>query len=823
MGSDFRYAFRSFQKTPGLTIILILTLGIGIGANTAIFSVIDAVLLRPAPVRHLDRLAMVWETDRNTSTTREPASFPDYLDFKSRTRTFDQIAAVAAGEVNLTPDSGDPVRLPALNVSADALPMLGLEPIAGRTFTADEDRPGGPDVVLISEKLWGRLFQRRDNAVGSTLRLDDRPYTIIGVMPAGADFGVLQILTSAAYSRSFADRGIKADIDIWAPLQADPQQLPRSTHPLFVMGRRSTAASIDSAQSEMAGIAADLERMYPVNAARGLHVESLDGVIFGPTRPALYLLLTAVALVLLVSCVNVANLLLTRASGRAREAAVRHALGASPARLLRQALAETCLLALAAAVVGIALAFAGVQLLVSIAPAEVPGLTSASVNTRVLLFTLGVSVLVAVAFALLPVLQSQHRNLHASLAEGSGRASAGPLRGRVRGALAVAELALAVVLVCGAGLLIRSFSMLQRVNPGFETEGVLKAEYQLPASRYPANFQVWPDFREQHAFNRALVARAAALPGVRAVGIAGNHPLDPGFTNSFTIVGREAEAQSWPEISIRRVTPGYFAAVGLQLVRGRLLRDSDTTTSTPVALINAASVRRFFPDRDPLGAQIHFWGSSRTIVGVVADEHFHGVAEAAPIAAYTPLSQTPSANGAGVLLVRIAGNPSSAAGALTSVIHEIDPGLAVFAVEPLGDTMSRSVAQRRFVMLLLTLFASIALLLAAIGIHGVLSYGVAQRRREIGIRVALGARRLDLVALVARQGLALTTAGLIVGFLGAVAFTRLLSSQLFGIGASDPLTLAVVSVLLGLVALAATVSPAHRAASVDPVITLRSE
>ena len=823
MWSDFRYAIRSFQKTPGLTVILILTLAIGIGANTAIFSVIDAVLLRPTPLKNLDRLAMVWETDRNTSTTREPASFPDYLDFKSRTRTFDQLAAVMAGEVNLTPDHGDPVRLPSLNVSADAMSMLGLQPIAGRTFTADEDRPGGPSVVLISEKFWERNFQRRDSAVGATLRLDDRPHTIVGVMPAGADFGVLQILSSAAYSRSFADRGINADIEIWSPLQADPQQFPRSTHPFFVMGRLSTAASIDAAQSELTGIAADLERLYPVNAARGVHVESLDAVVFGPVRPALYTLLTAVALVLLVSCVNVANLLLTRASARRREAAVRCALGASQARLLRQALAETFLLVLAAAAAGVALAFAGVQLLVSIAPSEVPGLMFASVNLRVLLFTLGISVLIAVVFALVPRIQSAHVNLHASLADATGRVSAGPVRARIRGALAIAELALAVVLVCGAGLLIRSFSILQRVNPGFETEGVLKAEYQLPASRYPANFRVWPDFKEQHAFNQALLARAATLPGVRAVGIAGNHPLDPGFTNSFTIVGREAEASSWPEISIRRVSPGYFTTVGLQLVRGRLLRDSDTTAGTLVALINAAAVKRFFPDRDPLGAQIRFWGSSRTIVGVVADERFHGVTEAPPIAAYTPLSQTPSANGAGVLLVRTAGDPSSLANAITAIVHEVDPGLAVFAVEPLGDTMSRSIAQRRFTMLLLTLFASTALLLAAIGIHGVLSYGVTERRREIGIRMALGARRPDLIALVVRQGLALTAAGLVVGFLGAIVFARLLNSQLFGITASDPLTLEAVGIVLGLVALAATVSPAHRAASVDPVVTLRSE
>lgn len=823
MWSDFRYATRSFFKTPALTTILVLTLAIGIGANTAIISVIDAVLLRPAPFDNLDRLAMVWETDRNTGTTREPASFPDYIDFKVRSRTFDQLAALMAGEVNLTPDRGDPIRLPILNVSSDALPMLGLRPIAGRTFTSDEDRPGGPSVVLISEHFWERTLGRRDNAVGSTLRLDDRPYTIIGVMPADADFGVLQILSAAAYGRSFADRGFTTNVDIWTPLQADPQQFPRSTHPFFVLGRVSAGASIDTAQRELTAIAADLEREYPVNAARGTHVERLDEIIFGPVRPALVLLLTAVGLLLVVACVNVANLLLARAGARTQEAAVRCALGASQLRLLRQAFAEMMLLALTAATTGTVVAVVGVRVLVSLAPPDIPRLAHATVNLRVLVTTFGLSVLIGILFSWVPTLHARRLNLQASLADGSGRASAGRLRSRLRAGLVVLELASAVVLVCGAALLIRSFWTLQRLNPGFQTEGVLKAEYQLPASRYPVDFRVWPDFKEQHAFNRALLARAGALPGVRSAAIAGNHPLDPGFTNSFTIIGREAESAAWPEISIRRVSPGYFATVGLQLIRGRLLLDSDTTRAAAVALINTAAVDRFFSNRNPLGAQIRFWGSSRTIVGVVADEKFHGVAQSSPIAVYTPISQTPSADGAGVLLVRTTVDPSSLTNTLTSVIHEIDPGLAVFGIEPLGDTLSRSMGQRRFTMLLLSLFAFITLLLAAVGIHGVLSYNVSQRRREIGIRMALGARRTDLVALVVRQGFALTTSGLVLGLVGAIGFTRLLRAQLFGVSGTDPITLAAVAMLLGLVALAATAAPAHRAASVDPAVTLRSD
>jgi putative ABC transport system permease protein len=823
MLSDLRYGVRSFLKTPALAAVIVITLALGIGANTAIFSVVDEVLLRPAPMLHIDRLAMIWETDRNTGTTREPASLPDYLDFKTRSRTFERLAAMTTGEVNLAPDTGDPVRLPQLRMSADALPMLGVQPLVGRTFTPEEDRPGGPDVVLISESLWERSFGRRASVVGQTLRLDDRTNVIVGVMPNGADFGVLQILSAAAYSRGFADRGMKTDVDIWAPLQGDVRQLPRSTHPIFVLGRLAKGATHAGAQSEMTAVAADLERTYPENAARGVHVEPLEAVVFGPVRPALLILLAAVALVLLVASVNVANLLLARATARAQDAAVRCALGATQARIVRQVLAETLLLTLTAAVTGIGLAYVGVRGLVAVAPPDVPRLALATINVPVLATTLGVAIAVGLAFGLIPTFQARRLNLQSSLSGSPARTSAGPGRTRLRSALVVAELAFAVVLVSGAALLIRSFWGLQHVNPGFQAEGVLKAEYQLPAARYPVDFRVWPDFKEQHAFNAALVQRAAALPGVSSAAIAGNHPLDPGFTNSFTIVGREAESRTWPEISIRRVGPAYFQTVGLELLRGRLFRDSDNTTSSPVALINAAAAQRFFPDREAVGARIRFWGASRTIVGVVTGEKFHGLIAAPPIAAYTPLAQTPSANGAGVLLLRTTGDPIALASAATAAIHDVDRGLAVFGVEPLTVTLSRSIGQRRFTMLLLGLFAGVALLLAAVGIHGVLSYGVSQRRREIGIRMALGARTADLIGLIVREGLGLGCVGLAVGLAGAFVLTRFLASQLFGVTPTDPATFAVVAAILALVAVGATIAPARRAASVDPVVTLRSE
>ncbi len=821
MLSDLRYSIRSFLKTPALTSVILLTLALGIGANTAIFSVIDAVLLRPAPLKDIERLTMVWETDRNTGTTREPASFPDYLDFTRRSRSFGGMAAMLAGEVNLTPSAGDPVRLPMLQMSASALPMLGLQPIAGRTFNADEDRPGGPAVALISESLWERSFGRDPAAIGQTLRLDDRPYVILGVMPDGADFGVLQILSAAAYSRGFADRGMKADVDVWTPLQGNEQSLPRSTHPIFVLGRLAPGATASAAQSEMTAIAADLERAYPVNAARGVYVEPLSRVVFGPVKPALYLLLAAVALVLLVACVNVANLLLARATAHAHEVAVRCALGATQGRIARQVLAETVLLTLAASVAGVGLAYAGVHGLMAVAPPDVPRLSLVSINMPVLATTLGVAVLVGLVFGLVPSFQARRLDLQSSLADGSSRGSAGPGRTRVRSALVIAELAFAVVLASGAGLLIRSFWTLQHVNPGFQAAGVLKAEYQLPSARYPADFRVWPDFKEQHAFTAALLQRAAALPGVESAAIAGNHPLDPGFTNSFVIVGREVEARTWPEISIRRVSPGYFRTLGLELVRGRFFRDGDSTSAAPVALINAAAVSRFFPDRDPLGAQIRFWGGSRTIVGIVADEKFQGLTKASPIAVYTPLAQTPS--GSGVLLVRTAGDPAALSTAVTGAIHDVDRGLAVFGVEPLRVTLSRSIGQQRFTMLLLGLFAAVALGLAAVGVHGVLSYGVTERRREIGIRMALGARASDIVGLIMREGLGLAAAGLALGLAGAFVLTRFLASLLFGVTPADPATFTGVVATLALVALAAIAAPARRAATVDPLVTLRSQ
>ena len=822
LGQDLRYALRLLAGNPGFAVVALLTMALGIGANTAIFSVIDTVLLRPAPVEDIDALAVVWETDRNTSTTREPASLPDYLDYKQRSQRVSAIAAFAGSEVNYMPEAGEAIRLQALSVTDQLLPMLGVRPLAGRGFTAEEARAGGPAVAVISEGLWTRAFGRDPSVVGRAVRLDDRSFTVVGIMERGSDFGVFQILSAADYSRAFADRGARAAVDVWLPLQHTALSMPRSTHPIFMVARMR--GSVAQTQEEFATIAADLERAYPENAARGIFVEPLGAVVFGPVRPALLVLLSAVGLVLLVACANVANLLLARGSARRREVAVRTALGASGLRMMRQFAAEGLLLAMVAAAIGAGLAVGGVRLLVALAPADIPRIADASVDLRVLTITLVVALGAGLLFGMVPALQARRVDLQGSLkGEGGHGGSAGGERTRLRSVLVVAECALAVMLVIGATLLIKSFWRIQQVDAGFRSAGILKAEYQLPSSRYPVDFRRFPDLKEMHAFSHGVLQKAERLPGVEAAAVSGYHPLDPGFTNSFRIIGREAEAATQPEISIRRVTPGYFRTMAVPLVRGRLFTDADHTSAPPVVLINEAAARRFFDGQEPLGKQINFWGANRTIVGVIGNERFQGLAEAPPIAAYAPLDQAPSANGAGVLLVRTNGDPTALIASVRGVIREQDPALAVFGLEPFAETVSRSVAERRFTMLVLGLLASVALALAAIGVHGVLSYSVAARTREIGIRMALGAQPSGVSRLVVSQGMTLALSGTALGVAAAFVLTRSMGTLLFGVTPTDPFTFVVVPLGLALVALVASYLPARRATRVDPVTALRAD
>jgi putative ABC transport system permease protein len=816
---DVAYAWRSLTRHPSFAFVAILTLAIGIGANTAIFSIVDGVLLRPAPFTDVSRLLMVWETDRASGTTHEPSSGPDYFDFRQRSKQFAPLAAFAPAEVNLTSATADPRRLAALWVTDDFLHMVGVMPLVGRLFREEDSRRGGPPVSIISEDFWEEQYARDPRVLGQTVRLNDIEGTVVGVLPRGADFGTLQVLSAADYSRGFAERGGRTRVDVWLPLRPDPS-IRRENHGLFVIGRLATAGSLAAAQQEMSTLAADLERAYPPsNAGRGAFVQPLEHVVFGPVRPALYALLAAVALVLLVACSNVANLLLVRASERVREVTVRAALGASRGRLARQFFAEGAVIAVTGAAVGVTFSYWGVALLVKLAPATLPRVDLVRVDIRVLAATLAVSVVVALVFGALPLLHVDRLDPQQVLHGASGgRASAGRGSTRLRSVLGVGELAMAAMLMVCAVLLIRSLWNLQQVDPGFVPAGVLKAEFQLPARRYPQDFAKFPNWPAHNRLYEDLRSRIATLPGVRDVALAAANPLDAGFTSSIRVVGREAEGRNWPEPSVRAVSDSYFRTVRLPLLAGRLFAASDDARGGLTVLINEAANRRYFGGSGALGQLVRLWGSNREVIGIVGNERFKGLTAAAPPAIYLPLTQAPIAN---AILVRTDGDPSRLASDVRRVVRELDPLLPLFGVEPLTETLGNSQAERRFIMIVLVSFAGVALLLAVIGVHGVLTYAVSQRTREIGIRVALGADMTRIRHLVLTQGVTLAAVGVASGLGAALALTRLLTTLLYGLSPRDPLTFVGVGLVLAGVALVACWLPARRAARVDPIVALR--
>jgi predicted permease len=817
IGKDVRYAVRALGHTRAFTVAALLTLALGIGMTTAIFSVVQAVLLRPVPFADPGRLVLMWETDRSSGTTREPASIPDFVDYRARSRQVSAVGAFASFDANLTPDRGEPRRIAGLVASTDLVDLLGVRTVAGRTFSPDEDRPGHPLVVMISDRLWEQLFARDASAIGASIRLNDTTAQVVGVVSTTADFGILQVLSAAAYARGFADRDPRARVDVWLPLRADPDKSARgSNHNYIMIGRLAAGATVASAHDEMARIAADLERTYPDdNAARGAHVERLEDIIFGRARPALTVLMLAVFLVLLISCVNVANLLIARGSSRVREIAVRAALGAGRGRLARQFVVENMVLAAGGAIIGVPLAYVVLRALIVVGPVNIPRLASVTLDAGALLAALGVAALTGLVLALIPVAQIRRADVQAALkADGERSATGGRARRRTRAALVVAEVSLAVILAAGAALLIRSFANLTHVDPGFDASGVLKAEFQVSPTRYPAD----PKLAAHNRLVTGLLERIRRLPQVESAGLAGNHPLDTGSTNSFTIVGREAEAEDWPEISTRMVTPEYFRTLRTSLIRGRFLSDADTPASAPVAVVNQAAVDRFFPGQDPLGHRIQFWGTERRIVGIVGNEHFQGIAQGPPIAVYAPLAQIRLTRFA--LVVRTSGDPLAVAPSIRAAVREFDPQLAVFGLEPLEETMGNSLGEQRFMMLLLGLFGALAIALAGIGVHGVLAYLVAQRTREIGVRMALGATTGRVMSLVVGQGARLVLLGLAIGLVSALVLGRFLSGQLYGVTPTDALSLAAAVVVVAATAALSIWLPARRAVRVSPLTAL---
>jgi putative ABC transport system permease protein len=805
---DVRYAGRMLAKRPAFSAVAILTLALGIGANAAIFSVVNAVLLRPLPFDEPDRLVAVWTPVPKRSFRRGPSSYPDFVDYRDQSASFASLSALRPRGYTLAAE-GAPERVEGARVSWSLFATLGVAPQLGRSFSAEEDRLGGPRVAILSHGLWQRRFGADPGIVGRAVSFDGEPHTVVGVLPDGfrLDFQV-------------------ADAEIYTPIALDGKDSieERGMHYLGIVGRLKGGVLAAQAQAELAALAERLAQAYPdSNTGRTVAVVPLHEEIVGDARRGLLVLLGAVALVLLVSSANVANLLLARATEREREVAVRSALGAGRRRLGRQFLTESLLLALAGGVLGLCLASWGVGALAAQAPADLPRAADIQLDLGVLGFTFAVSILTGLLFGMVPAWRSARTPLTLALNEG-GRGSGGPRRQRARSVLIVAEVAISMVLLVGAGLLLRSLDRILHVDPGFDPEGVLTASIRLPESKY-ATAQSYAALYER------LVARVAALPGVQAAGIATPLPVNNDvWGTSFVRLDRPEPAPG-ERISAhyKSVTPGYFAALRIPLRAGRLLDDRDRRGAARAILVSQALARRAFPDEDPLGKQVRFGvsvddtddGAAWEIVGVVADTVVNRLEDEPQPAFYVSAWHQPIEGTS--LVVRSAGDPRSLAEALRREVQALDPELPVHRIRTMSELVSASVAQRRFQALLLAAFAAVGLALAAIGLYGVMAFSVSQRTREIGIRMALGAQGRGVLRLVIGQGLALVIVGVALGLAAALAFSRVLAGLLFRVSATDPAIFAIVPALLLLTALVASYPPARRATRVDPLTALRCE
>ncbi len=803
---NLRYALRQIVKAPAFTAVTVLTLMLGIGATTAIFSVVDGILFRPLPFPEPDQLTVVWaDMTRAGGPVDEWMNFPNYADLKERSRTLQAVGAWDGGPITLT-GRGEPEQVAVGVVTYGTLSeVLRVSPALGRGFTSEDDRPGAPGTVLLADGFWRRAFGADAAVVGTTLTLNDEPYTVLGVLPAGFDAPFLP------------------NTDVWMPMRqnAADNQCGRGGACLHVVARRADGVTLDAARREADDIGRQLEEEYPQeNANVGITLRSLQGDLVSDSRTGLLVLLGAVGFVLLIACVNVANLLMARATSRGSELAVRSALGAARGRLVEQLLTESAVLALLGGGLGLLLAYVGTDLLVSIAPANTPRIEGVGVNGRVLGFTVGVTVLAGMIFGLAPTLRSVRGDLLAGLREG-GRGGAGGAGGmRARSALVAAQVALALVLLVGAGLLVRSFRNLRAEDLGFRADGVVALQLGLPASRYP-------DADARRGFVHTVEERLGALPGVDAVGSTSWLPLTGfGTDTGFNIEGRPLPPPGQNQaVWFRRVSPGFPAAMGMRLVAGRWLTAADDENAPPVVVINDGMARRFFPDESAIGHRINLGDPSnprwRDIVGVAAEARYFGIRDESRDALYLPYDQAPSAS---VFVTLHASRAASAlAGEIRAVVAELDPSLAVASIEPMDALVADALGPERFVTMLLGLFAVVALVLAVVGLYGVVSYGVSQRLREMGVRLALGAEGGDIRDMVLRQSLTVVGAGLVLGVVGGLSLTGLMDNLLFGVTATDPWTYGVVALVLGLVAVAASALPARRAARVDPIQVLRAE
>jgi putative ABC transport system permease protein len=809
MGSfsqDLRYAARMLIKSPGFTFIVVLALALGIGANSAIFSVVNSVLLRPLPFGEPEQLMMVWGVDRNSGEGRIVLSVPDLNDIREQSRTLEYVAPYN-GTGSMLANGDDTERLFGANVPADIFPLLRVQPVMGRTFTREEDVPGGPAVVVISQGLWQRSFGSDPAIIGKEIKLAGKATTVVGVMPADFRFPVQNQKS-----------------EYWQPISSAPSYIAnkdnRGTRSLRVVARLKPGVTTAQAESELAAIGQRLASQYPdTNTGLSFNVTPLHEEIVGSIRPALLVILGAVGFVLLIACANVANLLLARASARHKEIAIRTALGASRLRIIRQLLTESLLLSLLGGALGLLLAMWGVDLLIAASPTDLPRVKEIGLDAQVLGFTALVSILTGLLFGVAPALQSTRLELNESLKEGGRGSTDGLRRNRVRSLLVVSEVALSLVLLVGAGLLIRSFVYLLNLSPGFDTQGVLIADIPLSRSRYPTGEQ-------QAAFTRQAIERTRELPGVTSVAAVNIVPLSgDGRQSSFTIEGRPVPDGQEPDGEVTTVSPDYFRTMGIPLLKGRTFTEQDKTDSPSVVIISETLARQNFPGEEPLGKRLILDDEKPAyeIIGVVGDVRHEGLEKETYPGYYLSFYQAPERQVN--LMVRSAPtvDPAGLQSAVRNVIKEMDQEQLVWETKTMEQLRAESVARRRFNMMLLGIFAALALLLAAVGIYGVMSYSVTQRTHEIGIRLALGAQTSDVLRMVVRQGMTLAFVGVGIGLAAAFIVTRIMSSLLFGVSPTDALTFGVVAMLLLGIALLACLIPARRATRVDPMVALRYE
>jgi len=788
---DVRYAIRMLLKKPGFTAVVVITLALGIGANTAIFSVVNGVLIQPLPFKEPDRLVAVREINPKFSNDPIGASFPNFTDWKEHNQVFEQMAGFRVQYFTLTGED-EPLRVTAQCVSSVFFPMLGAEAVLGRTFLPEEEKTGHRKSVVLSHDFWQRRFGGDPVVLDRTLTLDGSQFTVVGVMPAGFRF--------------------LKDADLWTPLDVPaPLQQLRGARFLQVVARLRPGMSLEQARAGMGTLAQQLENEYSQsNSGWGVSLVSLQDRLVGNVRLGLLVLLASVAFVLLIACANVANLLLTRGATRQKEIAIRVALGAGRRRVMQQLLTESTLLALLGGGMGLLLALWGIDALRALSPSNLPRIEEIRIDGRVLGFTLIVSLFTGLFFGLVPARQATRVDLQETLKEGGGSSTGS--RRFLRGLLVISEIALSLILLIGAGLLGRSFIALLSVDPGFRTENLLTMEISLPQYKYSKENQ-------RTEFFRQLLERAGSLPGVRSVGLTTVLPLSGNESkNSFGIEGRENADANWA--SLRLISPDYFRTMAIPLRTGRSFETRDAKDPSDSVIINETLARRFWPDEDPVGKRILFGDSGPTIVGVVGNIKHAGLDAEYEPEIYLPFADQSSHR---VLVARADSEAIALAGPLRALVHSIDKDQPVDNFSTMEEVASRSVAQPRFLAILLGVFATVALALAAVGVYGVVAFSVAHRTREMGIHMALGAQPRDIVQLVLGEGMALAVIGVATGLLGAFAITRLMSTLLYRVSAADPLTFIVISLLLAGVALGASFIPARRAMKVDPMVALRHE